>query len=390
MEEEKDFYKYFNEECDLHDSLLGYFENDIDYNFFSENLTQYFEKIKNPLKRDDLMIILRILVAVSNNHYRCSNFFQKIEKILLYFKCEIKKIFLNDEIFDFFKSNKRLLLFFIKENILTLNEKIVKDFDDSNLSYFAPEINIWLQTNSKVKINKEKLDQVLKNVQDFEQKRHEGENEEYICQIIRNDAVEEFIAYMNRSNIPLSINVKPSIFETNEYLLNANTNLIEYSVFFGSIQIFQFLKLSNVKLTPALWMYAIHGRNPEIIHILEESNILPPDDSFLDCFIESIKCHHNELANYFQNNYLSQDEYEQLENNQQCCLIDYIFQFHNYGFVSDHPNHHLFFCYLCKYSFTEIVNLLIENNCIDFDIKKAIINFLLILQKIQIKMYLCN
>ena len=231
---------------------------------------------------------------------------------------------------------------------------------------------------------------MLKNVQDFEQKRHEGENEEYICQIIRNDAVEEFIAYMNRSNIPLSINVKPSIFETNEYLLNANTNLIEYSVFFGSIQIFQFLKLSNVKLTPALWMYAIHGRNPEIIHILEESNILPPDDSFLDCFIESIKCHHNELANYFQNNYLSQDEYEQLENNQQCCLIDYIFQFHNYGFVSDHPNHHLFFCYLCKYSFTEIVNLLIENNCIDFDIKKAIINFLLILQKIQIKMYLCN
>ena len=40
--------------------------------------------------------------------------------------------------------------------------------------------------------------------ENYEEKRHEGENESHICSLIRNDSVEEFITYINRHNISVS------------------------------------------------------------------------------------------------------------------------------------------------------------------------------------------
>ena len=53
------------------------------------------------------------------------------------------------------------------------------------------------------------------------------------------------------------------------------TTLIEYTVFFGSNQIFNYLITRELKLTPSLWLYAIHSKNAEIINILEENYIEP-------------------------------------------------------------------------------------------------------------------
>ena len=58
---------------------------------------------------------------------------------------------------------------------------------------------------------------------------------------------------------------------------NKNTTLIEYSAFYGSIQIFNFLRMNNVELSPSLWLYAIHGNNAELIHLLEENKVEPKD-----------------------------------------------------------------------------------------------------------------
>ena len=43
------------------------------------------------------------------------------------------------------------------------------------------------------------------------QKRLLGENDSHICQLIRDDSVEEFISYVNRTNISLSSKIIPSI-----------------------------------------------------------------------------------------------------------------------------------------------------------------------------------
>lgn len=98
--------------------------------------------------------------------------------------------------------------------------------------------------------------------------------------------------------------IKQSFFETNLYLKENSPNLIEYSAFFESIQIFQFLRLNKVELAEYIWPYAIHGGNADIIYILEENKI---HSKFIYeySFEESIKCYKNDIAYYIQDKFLN-------------------------------------------------------------------------------------
>ena len=115
----------------------------------------------------------------------------------------------------------------------------------------------------------------------FEENRFSAENESYICGLIRNDSIDEFVFYVNKNNISLrTTRIIPSIFETNPFLIKNETTLIEYATFFESIQIFNYLRLNNVTLEPSLWLYAIHSGSPELISLLNENNFEPPQRSF--------------------------------------------------------------------------------------------------------------
>lgn len=105
-------------------------------------------------------------------------------------------------------------------------------------------------------------------ISSFEKKCRIGENDSYICTLIRKDSVEEFISYINRINLSHSSKIKPSIYETNSYLIDKEPTLIEYAAFFGSIQIVQYLKYNEVQLNFSLWFYSIHSNNAELIHFL--------------------------------------------------------------------------------------------------------------------------
>ena len=61
--------------------------------------------------------------------------------------------------------------------------------------------------------------------------------------------------------------------------------------------------INNADLDSSIWLYAIHGNNPQIIYILEEYGIEPKDNTFVQCLEESINCHHTNLSYYFENNY---------------------------------------------------------------------------------------
>ena len=98
----------------------------------------------------------------------------------------------------------------------------------------------------------------IKNEPDFfEQNRTIGENEEFICQLIRNDSIEEFVRYITKTNYNIRNQIYTSIYETNLFLIKKPSSLIEYAAFYGSIQIFQYLKLNNVNFTPSLWLYSM-------------------------------------------------------------------------------------------------------------------------------------
>lgn len=266
-----------------------------------QNLFEIIQQKKYEEDRYEFKNFVQLLISISENHHDDANFSTKIEKILLHFAQAAKRFFSNPKIFSICKSSKRILQLFIEKNIIEIDQNITNEIismDYCHFFYF--EIENFIDAEFKNGL----LAKEPSFSHNFYEKRKKGENESYICSLIRNDLVEEFISYVNKTNYPLSSEIEKSIFETNSFLFDRKTTLIEYSAFFGSIQIFQYLKMNNVELKSSLWLYAIHSNNPELIHLLEENEVEAPNQKYEECFLESIKCHHNDIARYIEDNFL--------------------------------------------------------------------------------------
>ncbi|KAK8835963.1 hypothetical protein M9Y10_040160 [Tritrichomonas musculus] len=310
--------------------------------------------------------MLFLISFLSNYHRRSSHFYYIIDQILLIFKDDFKKHLSNSEIFNIFYANKRLILFLLKNQILHLDPKFarVSDFqiDAKFPHYFFNELGSFFEEYLKREIEEE-LKKINQDSQDFQANRELGENETYLCQLIRNDLLDEFITYAHKINLPLKSKIKTSIFETNLFLIKNEPTIIEYAAFFGSIQIFNFLRLSGVELNSNLWLFAIHG-DGEIIHLLEENSIKPPDNSYEKCFIESIKCHHNEMARYFLNNYLDQNIINEDES-----VLSQIIASYNYEFFPDDFSNEISFFTFCRMGNFTFAEYMLNTKSFDVDKK---------------------
>ncbi|KAK8896214.1 hypothetical protein M9Y10_014109 [Tritrichomonas musculus] len=220
----------------------------------------------NQLDKYDLKSVLYLISKITKNHYRSSVFFDKTKEIITILKDQIKQTFSNSDIFHIFKNNKLVLLILFNEGILLMDENILNFIQKKKnfREYFQLEIE-------------------GKSDEYFEEKRRQGENESYLCDLIRNDNIADFVVYYNKNMISPDLQIKPSIFETNSFLLKREPTLIEYSVFYGSIEIFNFLRMSKAEMNSSLWLYSIHGRNPEIIRHLEENKIEVDDRIYEMC-----------------------------------------------------------------------------------------------------------
>ena len=357
--------QYLNIMKKLQQTFMDILNNESDSQDYSPIKEIINESILN--NRYSMMSILKLILKISNNYYRSLNFFQKVEKILLYLKDQIQQFFSNEELFDIFKSNKRILLFLIDESLLTFDSSIYEKLREEKfwqkfyIKYFLNECKQFISEPLFDEIKNELGD----NLKDFEKNRKNGENHNYICFLIRNDSIKEFIIYANKTNLQLNSQIPRSIFETNSFLLKNNPTLIEYSAFYGSIEIFQYLRLNNAEYDEKLWIYSIHGKNPEIIHILEESEV--PFESYEALFGFSVKFFSDEIALYFRNNFFKEELCD-------VCIL-YPIKFHNYNLMLDDlynyediENNFLdefksfnFFC-LCKYDYAFFVDIILHQN----------------------------
>ena len=117
--------------------------------------------------------------------------------------------------------------------------------------------------------------------------------------------------------------------------------------------------MNEVELTPFLWQFAIHGNNANIIHLLEDLHVKIESNDLL--FKEAVKCHHNDIANYFLNNFLPTDE-STLQIEFINCIKYYNFEFWEEKYVNES-----FFAYFCMYDYYLFVDLLMKNKCIDIN-----------------------
>ncbi|KAK8897693.1 hypothetical protein M9Y10_015658 [Tritrichomonas musculus] len=356
----------------VQDILLEFLNSDSDSEIYFQKLEETLKDMILCDKKKEFKLFLHLLLKLSNHHYRCVHFTNRIEQILNHIKEDIKQNFSNSDIFRIFKSNKRIILYLLEQNIITIDEYIVNTITNDKYkrkkyhSYFSPEIQSFKKDKNSIR---------KELPEDFYEKRKIGANDDNISRFIQQDSIDDFITYVNKNICPLNSTIEPTIYETNPFLNDKEMTLIEYAAFFGSIQIFKYLRLNEVKLAPSLWICAIHSNQADIIHILEENHIEPEEKGYNECLKESIKCHHYDLANYFLNNYLLNNEKDVDESLQVYCIQYYNFDFMNTDFKGEKA-----FYYMCKNDYYSFAKVMIN------DIND--INMGIILRRIAI--YFCN
>lgn len=171
---------------------------------------------------------------------------------------------------------------------MTIDEIIFKNFlyftenkNDKIYYYLYPELISIIKSGIIQGINEEKYTiKMDDDIEIFERNRQTFENDSKLCSIIRGDKIDDFIEYVNQTNLSLSSQIKRSIYETYSIFNEKYPTLIEYATFFGSIQIMKYLNMNNIKLTPSIWLYAVHSNNPDILEFLEDKQILIDDRTF--------------------------------------------------------------------------------------------------------------
>lgn len=105
------------------------------------------------------------------------------------------------------------------------------------LHYLYSGIKPFIDYESQKKIEKQISSRFNENIDVFAEKCRLGENGTYICSLIREDSIDEFVSYVTRMNISLNDPIQPSIYETNSFLMNSKkVSLIEYAAFYENEQ----------------------------------------------------------------------------------------------------------------------------------------------------------
>ena len=307
----------------IYSDLIGFIDASDDREEKFEKLINTYEKHITSHNKGEFRLIFQLISKISDNHHLTTEFLDKIENFFRYLIKDSSSS-ISNFILDYTNYNKRILFLLIEKKLIKPNESFIIEYllsknDNKGFQsfyYLYPKMKEFLEEKMQKQIEKEISEKFNEDISTFEEKCQIGENDSYICSLIREDSIEDFVSYVNTTNFNLSAKIKPSIFETNSFLIDKEPTLIEYAAFFGAIQIIHYMKYNNVPLTFSLWIYAIHSNNAEIIHFLENNGVKPEKDikitkeSFDDVFIESIKCHRITVSNYIKDNF-----YEQIQTN---------------------------------------------------------------------------
>lgn len=138
-------------------------------------------------------------------------------------------------IFSFFSKNiKKILLQLFENQIITFDEPVKQFFLKSDNFYSNQELFKFFYYEIKSFINPYIRETIGKGIYCNEDlfKENCKIGDSYICSLIRQDSIVDFIVYVNKNVVQLSSEIKRSFFETNPFLVkNKCTTLIEYAAF---------------------------------------------------------------------------------------------------------------------------------------------------------------
>ncbi|KAK8889561.1 hypothetical protein M9Y10_034311 [Tritrichomonas musculus] len=226
----------------------------------------------------------RVLSVLSSLLYARPIYIYLYCQILQFISSKIKPLFDSHEISSLFE-NKSALLVFLQAKLITANS-IIQKFDNRqfDINFFFPDI----ETAKKPKN--------IKTMQNDEY-RFYGHNEDNIAKIIRNDDVHSLNKALKLDELLLNSTIHTSRYETFDFVksFGKKPSLIEYSAFFGRVNVFRYLLERGAVVSEVLPEFAVCGGSIEIIHSLEENKHLTFG---AECLQASVEFFQYELIEY--------------------------------------------------------------------------------------------
>lgn len=244
-------------------------------------------------------LIMTIDALVTKNRLPLNFAFQLLRELK---ETTLKFIEINELVNSFEQS--QFIIFFLEEGFVDFTTICNELCGTENYFFiFFPEIRketyffyLLLKQYPDVIPKIEKTD-VKKHIE----LRRLGSNESEISLAIRNDDLAQFQNLISKLNISINMRLPFSYYERFLFVntIDSMPSLIEFSAFFGSINIFKFLWISGAHVDDDLVQYAIAGGNNEIIQYCEEKQL----EFDKECLKVAIKFLRNEIADYIHVNY---------------------------------------------------------------------------------------
>ncbi|KAK8899165.1 hypothetical protein M9Y10_001467 [Tritrichomonas musculus] len=193
--------KYVTQMKSIQESLLDFLESDDEQSDLKKTINLLTEQNIRSNKQI-FKSFLYLLLKISKNYHHSASFYPKIDQIFTQIKDDIKKNFSNSEIFRIFKSHKRILLYLLENNIIIPDKSIAlaisspKYYKRFYPQFFYPEFEPFFTATILQKMKNQNPDIFEMEIETFKEKRRIGENDSYICQLIRDDSVVEFVTFV--------------------------------------------------------------------------------------------------------------------------------------------------------------------------------------------------
>lgn len=355
----------------IQERILGYLDEEKNDEKSFEELIRNLDnqQIRN---RQDLNLILHLLSNLIDSHHQIPDFFKKIEQIFSAYQGDIQRYFTNSFLFNLFINSKAFLFYLFKIKIIKPTKQIVKTICTHKFrkkNYVPYLYNYCLVPRRITYFGTEEINEYTS--EQFLNDCETGENNNYICKLIREDSVVEFIKYVSQTNVGLNTEINPTISESNLLLLDNTITIIDYAIFYGAIQIVKYLLLQNVPLNSHHWEFAMYSNNPEIFQLLSDNKVSFPYGNEVNLYKKAIKIHDMKLADYF---------YDQIsvfsESDCENCIITAIKNY-NFAYLADNLTDYIskadpkkkenLFKLLCSNKYLFIVESFIQNEWIKIE-----------------------
>ena len=92
--------------------------------------------------------------------------------------------------------------------------------------YLFSKIKNFIKDKERKSLEKEITQIFNENIETFEMKCKNGENDSYLFSLIRQDSIQNFIIYVNKTNLSLDSTIKPDYSESNKFSIDNQPSLI--------------------------------------------------------------------------------------------------------------------------------------------------------------------